>query len=357
MVDFSQLVDELSERSKVAERQAVTEEATKTSVILPLLQAWGFDIFNPSEVIPEFIADVGTKKGEKVDFAVKIDGKIAMLVEAKPITSKLGEAQYSQLFRYFSVTEARLAILTNGREAWFFSDTDAPNKMDKRPFFKFDFQTYDPDQIEELSRFRKQKFAIEQIIEAASTLKYTRAASNYLKSQLACPEDDFIRLIGRQIYDGSITKSVAEQLKPAIQSALDELIRDRIQDRLSITFSSKSAGNLAEHDAEADPAVEDDDGIVTTEEEKDAHRIIRAIAARVTHVQRIAMRDAKSYCAILMDDNNRRPICRLYFNSAKNKSVVIFDAEKNETKHRIEAVEDLYQHAAAIEAVIKSYEE
>jgi len=356
MVEFSQLVDELSSRSKIAERQAVTEEATKTSVILPLLQAWGFDIFNPSEVIPEFVADVGTKKGEKVDFAVKIDGKIAMLVEAKPITSKLGDAQYSQLFRYFSVTEARLALLTNGREAWFFSDTDAPNKMDKRPFFKFDFQAYDSDQIEELARFRKQKFAIEQIIEAASTLKYTRAASNYLKSQLEDPDDEFIRLIGRQIYDGSITKNVAEQLKPAVQSALDELIRDRIQDRLSITFNSKAANAPAEEASQTAP-VEDDDGIVTTEEEKEAHRIIRAIGARVVNVQRIAMRDAKSYCAILMDDNNRRPICRLYFNAAKSKSIVIFDADKNETKHKIEMIEDLYQHASAIEAVIRSYGE
>ena len=115
-MEFYEKVAGLSARSKTAERQALTEEATKTAVILPFLQLLGFDVFNLDEVVPEFIADVGVKKGEKVDFVVKIDGQIAMLIEAKPISSKLGSTQYSQLFRYFSVTESLLAILTNGRE-------------------------------------------------------------------------------------------------------------------------------------------------------------------------------------------------------------------------------------------------
>jgi hypothetical protein len=354
MSNFPQLVEALADRSKMAERQALTEEATKTSVILPLLQAWGFDIFNLNEVIPEFVADVGTKKGEKVDFAVKIEGKIAMLIEAKPISAKRDDTQPNQHFRYFSVTEARLAILTNGREAWFFSDTDAPNKMDRKPFFKFDFQSFDESQVEELSRFCKENFAIEQIIEAASALKYMRAASNYLKKQLEDPDDEFVRLIGRQIHDGSVTKNVAEQIKPAIMSALDELIRNRIQDKLSITFRDRHS----DPDTKAEIAREEDtdeNGVVTTEEEIEAHRIVRAIGARITDVGRIAMRDAKSYCAILMDNNNRRPICRLYFNSATTKAIGIFDAEKNETRHKISSVEELYKHAEEIEAVIRAY--
>ena len=352
-MDFKAKIDELSKRSSMASKKALTEEATKTSVVLPFIQSLGFDPFSLDEVVPEFIADVGLKKGEKVDFAVKIDGEIVMLVEAKPIATKLSDVQFNQLFRYFSVTEARLAVLTNGREVWFFSDTDAPNKMDKKPFFKFDLQSYDAVQVEELSRFHKDRFAIDRIIEAASTLKYTRAASNYLKAQLETPDDDFVRLVGRQIYDGSITKGVAEQLKPAIQAALDELIRDRIQDKLSITFSNKASPEAA-NPPEDEPS-SSGDGIVTTEDELEAHRIIRAIGAKVVDVSRIVMRDAKSYCAILMDDNNRRPICRLSFNSSANKSVTIFDSEKNEQKFKIDKVEDIYQHAPAIESVIKAY--
>ncbi|MCE6960253.1 type I restriction enzyme HsdR N-terminal domain-containing protein [Cereibacter sphaeroides] len=350
MADFLEQIATLSTRSKVAERQALTEEATKTAVVLPFLQALGFDVFNLEEVMPEFIADVGMKKGEKVDFAIKIDGKIAMLVEAKPINSKLGETQFSQLFRYFHVTEARLAILTNGREAWFFSDTDEPNKMDKRPFFKFDFQNYDNLQVQELARFQKGCFAIESIIEAASNLKYTRAAASYLKGQLDAPDDDFIRLIGRQIHDGSITKAVAEQLKPAIQAALDEIIRDRIQDKLSITLR----GDPPAAKNEPAPEVEEPE-LETTDEEREGFMIVRAIAAKIAPIERITMRDAKSYCAILMDDNNRRPVCRLYFNSPTTKNIGLFSADKVETKIRVDKPSDLYKHTGAIEAAIQSY--
>lgn len=355
-MEFIEQINALSARSKVAERQALTEEATKTSVILPFLQALGFDVFNLEEVTPEFIADVGTKKGEKVDFAVRIDGKIAMLIEAKPIGTKLGDAQYSQLFRYFTVTEARLAILTNGREAWFFSDTDEPNKMDKKPFFTFDFQSFDKSQLEELARFRKITFAIEDIIEAASNLKYIRAAANYLKRQIENPDDDFVRAIGRQIHDGPVTKAVFEQIRPAIQSALDEIIRDRIQDKLSITFQDKPAPAVSKpEEIEANSPAPNDDGIVTTEEEVEAYMIVKAICARVTSVDRVAIRDAKSYCAVLMDDNNRRPICRFYFNSSTTKYLGVFDDEKNETKVKILSPSDIYQHVDAIEKVARSY--
>lgn len=351
MSSFAELVESLAARSKMAERQALTEEATKTAVVMPFLQALGFDVFNLEEVVPEFIADVGVKKGEKVDFALKIDGTIAMLVEVKPISSKLSDTQFSQLFRYFHVTEARLAILTNGREVWFFSDTDEPNKMDKKPFFTFDFQKHDASQVEELARFQKGKFAIDSIIEAASNLKYTSAAAGYLKRQMEDPDDDFVRLIGRQIHDGSVTKAVAEQLKPAIQAALDELVRDRIQDRLSITFRSEAS-------APANPAAEEpanDNEIVTTDEEREGFMIVRAIGAKIVPVERITLRDAKSYCAILMDDNNRRPICRLYFNSPTTKNLGLFDAEKKETRVRVDSPSDIYRNAEAIEAAIRTY--
>jgi hypothetical protein len=170
-MDFSQKVKDLSARSRHATAHALTEEATKTSVVLPLIQAFGFDVFNLEEVVPEFIADVGIKKGEKIDFALKIDKKIAVLIEVKPISTNLGNTQYSQLFRYFSVAEARLAVLTNGREIWFFSDIDEKNRMDKRPFFVFDLQNYDEKQVAELARFQKSQFQIEAILEAASNLK------------------------------------------------------------------------------------------------------------------------------------------------------------------------------------------
>ena len=97
--------------------------------------------------------------------------------------------------------------------------------------------------------------------------------------------------------------------------------------------------------------------IVTTDEELEAFMIVRAISAKLSPVERVAIRDAKSYCAVLMDDNNRRPICRFYFNSATTKYLGVFDSDKKETKHKISAPSEIYQFADSIEAVVRSYAE
>lgn len=352
-MEFSQKVKDLAARSKHAAAHALTEEATKTSVVLPFIQTLGFDVFNLGEVVPEFIADVGIKKGEKIDFALKIDGKIAVLIEVKPITMTLGAAQYSQLYRYFGVTDARLAVLTNGKEFWFFSDIEEKNKMDRKPFFTFDIQSLDDTQVGELARFQKSVFAMDAILEAASNLTRASAAAAYIKKQLAAPDDEFVRLIGRQIYDGSLTKGVIEELRPAIQAALDSVIRDRIQERLGVAFSPEPPlAPSAEPEAAPEVATEE---IETTAEEQLAFMIVRAIGSKVAPVDRITLRDAKSYCAVFMDDNNRRPVIRFYFNTKSVKAVGLFDKEKVETRHQIASPTDLYKFAGEIEAVVAAY--
>lgn len=350
-MDISQKVKDLALRSKHASEHALTEEATKTAVIMPFIQALGFDIFNLNEVTPEFVSDIGTKKGEKVDFALKIDGKPAILVEAKPISMSLNNAQYSQLFRYFSVAEARLAILTNGREIWFFSDTDEKNRMDKKPFFVFDLQSFDETQVKDLARFHKSVFNIEAILEAASNLKFVKAAADFLKSQLADPSDDFVRLLARQIVDGSITKGIIEQIRPMVPKALDELIRERIQDKLNIAFRPEPT---ADSNKAATPDAEKPD-IETTSDEIQAFYIIRAIGARILPINRITMRDAKSYCSVFIDDNNRKPVCRLYFNSKSTKSIGLFDESRQEEKYAISDLNDLFSFSEKIEKAVRAY--
>ncbi|SOC19196.1 type I restriction endonuclease [Rhodobacter maris] len=354
-MEFKQRVDDLAARSKHASQHALTEEATKTSVVLPLIKALGFDPFNLEEVVPEFVADVGIKKGEKIDFALKIGGKPAILVEAKPISMALGSAQYSQLFRYFSTVEARLAILTNGREVWFFSDIDEKNRMDKKPFFVFDLQNYDERQVAELERFQKEGFDIEAILEAASNLKYVKAAAMELSRQLASPDDDFVRFFGKHIYDGSLTKGAIEMLRPAIQAALDDIVRNRIQERLNVTFG-KDAPQIDGAEKKS-PEAPSGAEVITTDDEMQAFMIVRAIGSRVAGVNRITMRDALSYCSIFMDDNNRKPVCRLYFNAKHSRSVGIFapQPEKTETKIQIEDLSDIYKFADQIEATVRSY--
>lgn len=350
-MEFAARIRELEKRSKHASKLALTEEATKTSVVLPFIQALGFDVFNLDEVVPEFIADVGLKKGEKVDFALKIGGKLSVLIEVKPILMNLGSAQYSQLYRYFAVTEAKLAILTNGREVWFFSDVDEPNKMDKKPFFTFDLQAHDEAQVLELSRFQKTSFSMEVILEAASNMKYVTAASGYLKKQLTNPDDEFVKLIGRQIYDGMLTKSVVESLRPAIQASLDDVIRDRIRDKLNVAFRPEAEAPERPVAVEVVPASD----VVTTEDELQAFMIVRAMAARLINVERITMRDAKSYCSVFVDDNNRKPVCRFHFNAKSVRYIGFFDTEKAEERLPIEKLSDIFLFNDRVEAAVKQY--
>jgi predicted type IV restriction endonuclease len=82
--------------------------------------------------------------------------------------------------------------------------------------------------------------------------------------------------------------------------------------------------------------------------------IVRAIAAEVSPVSRIVMRDAQSYCAVLFDDNNRKPIVRFHF-SGKKKFVTVFGTEKDGTRHDIATVEDIFSLRQPINLLISSY--
>ena len=222
--------------------------------------------------------------------------------------------------------------------------------MDRKPFFVFDLQAYDEDQVKNLSRFQKDSFDVDAILETASNLKYVGAAAGFLKEQLEAPSDEFTKFVGRQIYDGMLTKSVVEQLRPAIASALDDVIRDRIQDRLNISFTSRDPSGPEEGDEKkSDSKSNERSEVETTDEEWQAFFIVRAIAAKVIDIERITIRDARTYCSVFADDNNRRPICRFYFNAKTVKHIGLFSPDKTEEKVEISDLSDIYRLAARIE--------
>jgi len=109
-------LNSLSEKIRQQTALIKTEEATKSAFVMPFInKVLGYDVFDPTEVIPEFICDVGTKKGEKIDYAIIKNGEIQILIECKKIGEPLNIKHASQLFRYFHVTTARISILTNGQ--------------------------------------------------------------------------------------------------------------------------------------------------------------------------------------------------------------------------------------------------
>lgn len=171
-MDFADQVKILSKRVDTLKNQIQTEEATKTSFIMPFFQLLGYDVFNPLEFVPEYTADVGIKKGEKVDYAILNDGEPVILVEAKWCGESL-DKHGGQLFRYFGTTKAKFGILTNGFEYRFFTDLDEQNKMDQKPFFVFDITQIKEQDITELKKFHKASFDIDAVFSAAEDLKYS----------------------------------------------------------------------------------------------------------------------------------------------------------------------------------------
>jgi hypothetical protein len=319
----------------------LTEEAAKNALVMPFLRALGYDVFNPGEVVPEFTCDVATKKGEKVDYAICDGGKVTMLVECKPANSELSVKNAAQLFRYFSVTDARVALLTNGVVYKFFSDLDAPNKMDEKPFFSCQLDSLKKQDIRTLSRFTKPNFDIEKIVEEAASLKMQSLVYKELQREFAEPSDDFIRLIAAKVHTGRLTPAVRDEFKSLIVSSISSLIRDRVNERLT---SALTASNPTEEEEDTGAAEE---ATFTTEDEVAGFNIVRAIAAKAVDPKRLVMRDAKSYCAVLLDDNNRKTIVRLHFNSPTARYLGTL-AGKDEVRHSLTEPVQIYQHDAAI---------
>jgi len=184
MGEFDDKVRELAARIPGQREHIRTEEACKSALVMPFINALGYNVFDPREVTPELVADVGTKKGEKVDYAILRDGKPIMLFECKPCGCDLDLAHASQLYRYFSVTEARFGILTNGINYHFYSDLEAPNKMDAKPFLEINMLSLDDIAITELTRFSKAAFDVSSILATASELKYMKEIKRVLAGEM-----------------------------------------------------------------------------------------------------------------------------------------------------------------------------
>lgn len=336
----------LSDRVREHSSSMVTEEAVKTAVVLPFFQALGYDIFNPAEVIPEFTADAVGKKGEKVDYAIKVDDQIRILVECKPITTQLDKVHLAQLFRYFTVTSAKFAILTNGRIFHFHSDLEEPNKLDTRPFLTFDLAEFPAHILAELKKFEKASFDVDGILATAERLKYTSILKSEIMRLIENPTEDFVKLIAASVHEGRFTGPVVEKFSGLIRTAFREVIRESVHSRLSSALAETDQSEAA---AEEGPEEE----IVTTEEEREGFLMIRAIVRDTIAASRVVIRDQKSYCGILIDDNNRRPLARLHLNRSV-KYLSLFDTGA-EDKLSISSLDDIYKYAERLRATAAKY--
>ena len=361
-MDFIDQLKQFTKRVESMKDSLQTEEATKTALIMPFFSMLGYDVFNPQEFVPEFTADVGIKKGEKVDYAILKDGEPVILVECKAITENL-DRHDSQLFRYFGTTSAKFAILTNGQYYRFYTDLDNPNKMDEDPFLTINILDVRDNQVPELKKFCKSVFDVDSIFSTANELKYVHEFKDVFTQQLTDPSDDFIRFFLQGCYSGPKTQNVLEKFRPILRKALNDYISETTNDKIKTALGG-SGGSVSISDtsapaAPAEDAAPEEDGkrepnIVTTEEELEAYFIVKNLLADLVDVHELTYKDTESYINILYKSNTRKWICRLRLTDSV-KYLIIPDENKKETKYALQDVYDIRQYGPQLEEVLKRY--
>jgi len=357
-MDFKDEIKQFGDRVEKLKSQIHTEEATKNAFIMPFIKALGYDVFNPLEVVPEYIADIGIKKGEKVDYAIMKDGEPAILVECKHWGESL-DPHNSQLFRYFHTTKAKFGLLSNGIIYRFYTDLIEPNKMDEKPFFEFNVADIKDNQIEELKKFHKSYFDVGNIQNTASELKYMNELKALINVEFQSPSDAFVRHFAKQLYQGMLTSKLIEQFtiitKRSIQQYINDLITERLKSALKKENEEEHSQPSVQKNNDEKESSKEDSKIVTTQEEIEAYLIVKTILRQKVKPDRIAYRDAQSYFAILLDDNNRKTICRLYLNGAK-RYIGLFDENKKETRTEILTVDDIFLYGEQLHDTISNYD-
>jgi hypothetical protein len=350
------LIDHLQALATRAEQTGdslTNEEATKMALIAPFIHALGYDIFNPTEVKPEFSADLpGIKQGERVDYAILENGQPKILVEAKPFRADLRTSEKGQLSRYFQATHARIGILSNGKQFLFFSDLDRPNLMDEKPFAEIDLEDLRAAPLEQIKQLSKAMFDLDTLLSTAERLKYLRGVKEEIRAEFAEPSDWLVREMARRVHTAErVSNQLVEKFRPIVVDAIKSVINDRINDRLSTAMAAEKTEKPDEQ-----PTVETaeitDESISFTEDEREGLYITRAICSSIIDPSRLVEKDTKNYCNILLDGRSWKSILRMHFNGSTKRLEIFDDAEPKFIQ--LERVPDMYQHAERIRVALQA---
>ncbi|BCU10339.1 type I restriction endonuclease [Microcystis aeruginosa] len=328
---------EIAQKVETSRSQIQNEQATKTAFIMPFLQAWGYDVFNPMEVHPEYSADLTGLKGEKVDYAICLDNQPIILMECKSCHQNLEHPKHSsQLHRYFNATGANFGVLTNGIIYRFYTDIVKDNIMDDKPFFEFNILDFDESSVNELKRFSKfststSDFNSGKIKEAARNLLYTKEVKKVIAQQLNDPSPKFVKFFVSHVYSGVRTASVVEKFTEIIKRSLKEYINDIL----------KETGQNP-----PDPALEKLEGFY----------IIKSILREEINTARIQFKDTRSYFGINLDGKVTKTVCRLRFHERTGKkSISIPDNVETgkEANTNIDSLDEIYGVAEFLKSRIR----
>lgn len=351
-MDFKDQVQQLAERIDKQKDVIATEEATKNAFIMPFIQALGYDIFNPFEVVPEMDCDL-TKRGDKIDYAIKKDDSTIILIECKHCKQNL-ELHNTQLAKYYAASNARFGVLTNGIEYRFYADLDKKNIMDEKPFLIVNMLDLSDTDIEQLKKFHKSYYNESDILSTAQELQITIQIKDLLTRNFQEPGEEFTRYFVRCLNDWKSTAKQIEQYKPILKKSIASVINDIIAERLNVAIKNEEQKPdtqvIAEQDENIESTEKQSDGVVTTQEELDAYNVIRSILRKNIDASKIVYKDFKSYFVIGVESASYWWVCRLAFGTRKKTIYIPTDDYKSTEKIDIDTIDDIFKYADKIEA-------
>lgn len=250
------------------------------------------------------------------------------------------------------MSETRFAVLTDGIIYRFFTDLDEANKMDYKPFFEFNLLDIKEPEVEELKRFTKTAFNLNENLTAAIELKYTRELKQYLKNELVNPSEEFVKFFATQVYSRKLTQAIKQQFTELIKKAFSQFLYDYLNERLKSALQESTPITEVSEIKEPEPKISK---IATTEEEIEGYSIIKSILGEILDPEKVVMRDTINYCGVCFDGNSRKTICRMYFNNSQKKYLGLFNDDKTEEKFPLSQLNDIHQYADQIKATAKRY--
>lgn len=359
-MDFKDAIQQLSEKIGKQRDNILTEEATKTSFIMPMISAWGYDVFNSFEVVPEMDCDL-TRRGDKIDYAIMKDNSPILLIECKHCKQNL-DLHNTQLAKYYAASNARFGVLTNGIEYRFYADLEKKNIMDEKPFLVVDMLNLSDSEIEQLKKFHKSYYNEQDILSTAQELQITIQVKELLNKNFQNPGDEFTRYFVKYTGDGKSSQKLIEQYRPIVKKSIASVINDIISDRLNVAMKNENKVEeqvTAEVEHETPRPNETNDeklpegvvfqdlerGIVTTQEEIDAYNIVRSILRQYVDAKRIRYNDYKTYFSVNIDGSTWWWICRIYIGKRSKRICLPKDNYKTSEWINIDSIDDIFSYA------------
>lgn len=359
-MDFNESILALSKTCKsLCEKVRGNEEATKHALIMPFIEALGYNPFNINEVFPEYDAAIGTYKDQKVDYAILKDEKPIIIIECKAYGEPLDAKKCSQLLNYFVGVEPKIGILTDGCTYQFFTrESEESSKMDTRPYLVLNLEKPDALLINELKKICKDTFDPDEVLNAADELRYNRDFKFILSEQLQGPDEDFLRFFlkhkistGEICYSGALTQKALNRFKPILAKSLNQFIQSEVNRRLQDALNQTDPAKVDPPETKEEETETNDSGIVTTEDEIAVHYVLMSIAGELCAPEKIVMKDYKGFCNFYFEKSNKQ-LLKIFFNK-KPYFVTVFDDP--DVKIPVDSPTDVYKLKDRILELIKKY--